>query len=103
MNIAELTLEKMRHWDWDQSLEAEHYLRRELALKRVSKVTSTSPIKSSELRLLKRSLARVLTLRRLHLSAQKAGKKGAASQSANPNHKKKHQQKNRHDKQTTKT
>lgn len=79
MNIAELTLEKMRHWDWDQSLEAEHYLRRELALKRVSKVTSTSPIKSSELRLLKRSLARVLTLRRLHLSAQKAGKKGAVS------------------------
>ena len=79
MKIEELTTEKIRSWDLDQSLEAEKSLRRELAFMRIGKATSTEPPKSSDLRLRKKALARILTLRRLHLSQKPKAASTAAS------------------------
>lgn len=78
MKLEDFTLDKMRSWDAARSLEAERFLRKEIAFSRITQATSTRPTSLSKRRLMKKSLARVLTVRSEkspHASQKAAGYK----------------------------
>ena len=68
-NLHDITLQLLRSQDLDQSLQLENDLRKEMVFNRMYK--KTKPVSQKRALLLKKTLARVLTVRNQNFNNQK--------------------------------